>query len=245
MGSVLEDRGFGAKRAMNGAVEFVMEGIEGVTDDESLQKLKEVPRRVLGPFLKLIAAGVFAFALWYNYTNNIGAQFLSLDGNSSSQVCYEVPIAVTGKYQMDSPGYWSGSTAYNPSRAVYSFEMNSFKHTTAEYVAIMTNLQSRVSAMASSATSRTFTQNLEYWMSWAQVIDDGNYSMRFQLSGSVPSVFDSKGKQAILSNSRFDCRAIPVLKYNQWSGQLDITYSYEKYQAETHCTSISTPVNLG
>ena len=113
------------------------------------------------------------------------------------------------------------------------------------FVEIINNLRSRIANVAEQATARTLTDNLLYWMSWAQLIDDSGQTMRLQFMGSILNVFDRWTMQAVLGNVVADCRSIPKVSYNPLNGVLDVTYSAQDYSSQTSCTKISAASNLG
>jgi hypothetical protein len=224
---------------------FLSQEFHKICHDESLDGFSEKTQKLLAPAWRLCTCIMLGFFLWYNYSSDRSSKFLSLDGSDSSQECEEVPLSVSKTLLMDVEGYWNGNSLYNPSRAVYSFETNNFKHNTSMFVNIINDLRSRISNVANQALTRTLPDNLLYWMSWAQIIDDNGASMRLQFTGSILNVFDRWAMQAVLGNVAADCRSIPKVAYNPLSGVLDVTYSAQDYSSQGSCTKISAATNLG
>lgn len=202
-------------------------------------------RRYLGPTQLIILLGLLGFFISYSYNSSISSIFLSSDITSGN--CVEVAKSITGTYGMDGLGYWSGNSNFAQTRSIYSFTVNSFTHTTAEYINIIKNLQSKVNTVSLGAPTRSLTDNLLYWMSWAFITTDTSTSsnMRFQLTGDIPSVFNRFSKQAVFGSKVSNCRIPPVVSYNSLDGTVQITYSYSAFTTEKSCSSISSPENLG
>lgn len=148
---------------------------------------------------------------------------------------------------MDYNGYWSNNRNFQLSRSLYSFDVSSFLHTTVEYQDIITSLQAAVKTVSSGATSRTLTDNLVYWMSWALVLTDSvtDASSRFQFNGDIPSTFNRFSRQAVLSGKVSNCAVPPTVAYNSMDGTLQVTYSYNEFTKDPSCSSITSPENLG
>jgi hypothetical protein len=71
------------------------------------------------------------------------------------------------------------------------------------------------------------------------------YDRRLQLTGDARSVFDRFSSEAALSFQGFDCKVTPTLTYNRENGHMDLRYDYNQFTAESTCTGISSPENMG
>lgn len=176
------------------------------------------------------------------YITSRETTFISLD--RSAGVCEEVPLSVTGTYSVDSNGHWIGNSLYNPSDAYYSFEMSNFIKKVAQYESIISDQKVSFAALGAVGKLNDLATNLLYWVGWSQIVNDGNSTQRWQLTGDARVLFDRQNYLGAMGNSMADCIAPSLVTYNAATGKFLMTYSKTAFVTTGSCNNIVTPAML-
>jgi hypothetical protein len=136
-------------------------------------------------FLVLLWYACYFTALFY-FTYSLtmtGAQskFLSLDGNSTDQVCFEVPVTITGTYEGDVYGNWVTSSRFQQNSSAFVLIMTGSKMTVEKYKQVMTKFQSELYALSMKSSSRDLGWNAMMWATFS--FRDDTTKMQFISSG--------------------------------------------------------------
>lgn len=177
------------------------------------------------------------------YVTARGTTFISLD--QSAGVCSEVPLSITGVHSLDSSGYWIGNTLYNPSSAFYSFDMSNFLKNTAAFRTIIADQKAIFALVGMVGKANNLAVNLLYWATWAQIVNDGNSTQRWQLTGDAKVMFDRQNYLGAMGNSKADCSASSLVTYNAATGKFLMVYSKSLFSGTGSCNNILTPNALG
>ena len=169
--------------------------------------------------------------------------FISLDQSAGD--CSEVPLSITGVHSLDSSGHWIGNTLYNPSSAYYSFDMSNFLKNTASYKSIIADQKAIFATIGSISKANNLAINLLYWVTWSKIINDGNATQRWELTGDAKVMFDRQNYLGAMGNSKADCIASSLVSYNAATGKFLMTYSEASFSTIGSCNHIITPKLLG
>ena len=169
--------------------------------------------------------------------------FISLD--QSAGECSEVPLSTTGVHSLDSSGHWIGNSLYNPSLAYYSFDMSNFLKNTVGYKSIIADQKAIFATIGSIGKTNNLAINLLYWVTWSNVVNDGNSTQRWQFTGDAKVMFDRQNYLGAMGNSKADCSASSLVSYNAATGKFLMTYSESSFSKTGSCNHITTPKFLG
>lgn len=192
---------------------------------------------------KNFLAALFVYFITTQYISTRATTFISLDVTAGD--CKEVPLSVTGVYTMDVNGNWLGSTLYNPSAAYYSFSMSNFLKTSLQYEDIINYQKSVFASMGKIGIVNELADNLLYWTSWSQVVDDNNAKQRWQMSGDAKVVFDRQNYLGAMGNQLADCIVQSSVAYNAATGKFVMTYSHKEFLSSGSCFEIISPESIG
>ena len=193
-------------------------------------------------FLNFLAV-LLGYFIGSQYVSTRATTFISLD--QSAGECSEVPLSVTGVHSLDSSGHWIGNTLYNPSTAFYSFDMSNFLKNTAAYRTIIADQKAIFAMVGMVGKANNLAVNLLYWATWAQIVNDGNSTQRWQLTGDAKVMFDRQNYLGAMGNSKADCSASSLVTYNAATGKFLMVYSKSLFSGTGSCNNILTPNALG
>ena len=99
-------------------------------------------------FLILLWYAVYFTALFYfTFTitqSSVHLEFLSLEGNSTEQICFSVPLTVTGAFEGDIYGNWQTSTAFQQNVSIFRIAMTGSAISNEQYAGVMTNFTNKL-----------------------------------------------------------------------------------------------------
>ena len=109
-------------------------------------------------YLVMINFGCFLCAFIY-FTVTLTQQgtdgkYLSLDGNSTTQTCVEVPITITQAYQGDVFGNWETDTEFQSNSSAFVLQMVGTQATMQEYTAALKSFKNRLKALSVKSQNR-------------------------------------------------------------------------------------------
>jgi len=90
---------------------------------------------IIAFYFSWIALGIYFGYKTYNQART--AKFISLNQNSTSQECWEVPLSLTGQFYADSDGYWDTDPRFNYAKTIYGVTCNVLKMRTDQWIAAM------------------------------------------------------------------------------------------------------------
>ena len=187
---------------------------------------------------------IFALFLWDGYGKAKNEQFLSLSNNAGD--CEQEPRTLSGVFYVDTNGYWSGRSDYNPSEAMFSVELSNFAHDFRDYQKFTAILTENMELIATTSVTRNLAGNLLYWMNWAGIINDEGSLHRVELTGTPLRVFDRKDHFAAIGNEDSECSvSYTSIDFNNLDGTMQIFYNVDDYSGADDCTSKAEPVAFG
>lgn len=103
----------------------------------------------VGVFLGLLI-GIFI----KNYQDQMGKEFLSVAGNSSSQTCFEVPLAITAVFHADRSGYWNTDPRSKLNESIFELRMDGSSIDLDQYQTTMRGFASRLKLLGTKLKNR-------------------------------------------------------------------------------------------
>lgn len=169
--------------------------------------------------------------------------FISL--SESAGDCAEVPLSITSVYSLDRSGHWLGNSLYNPSSAYYTFDMSNFLKNTADYKTIIAAQKDLFYQLSTIAKTNEIANNLLYWVTWSQVVNDGNSTQKWTFTGDAKVLLDRMNYVGAMGSYGGDCVAESTVTYNAATGKFLMSYSHSTYVSTSSCNSIVAPTTVG
>lgn len=136
-----------------------------------------------------------AYFFTRNYVLNRTSSFISLDsgagvckGDSKSDSCCEVPVAVTGEFMVDTNGRWETFPRFNYNFNNYDVKLTGVSYTNEEYQTLMKKISKEVKAIGARGKNRDYSWNMVAWSSFT-ALDSTSGSFKFFLSGDAGIIF--------------------------------------------------------
>lgn len=136
-----------------------------------------------------------AFFFARNYILNRTSTFISLDsgagvckGESGSDSCCEVPIAITGEFMADALGRWETFPRFNYNINNYNLKLTGASYTNEDYVKLMAKISQDVKTLGARGKNRDYSWNMVAWSSYTSINTDSGF-FKFFLSGDAGIIF--------------------------------------------------------
>ena len=180
---------------------------------------------------------LFAYFIGSQFATTRSTSFISLDRKAGE--CDEVPISVTGSFNLDSNGFWSGDSQYNPNAAMYSFDAHNFQKDTKGYHSVIDQQRLSFANLGRVGKLHNIAYNLLYWVGWSEITTTGNSTQRWQLTGDAKVVLDRQYILGSLSNKKSDCSATATVVYSPGTGKYVMTYQSTNFKASPECGNVT------
>ena len=159
------------------------------------------------PILLLFNA-IFFTTLIYLTVSNMQAlkenQFLSLDANSTTQVCYEVPSSLSGRFEGDVYGNWETSNDFNYNSSIFYLTFTGSQIDNGQYTSVMTAFSNRLALLGTKAARRDEAWNAMVWSSWS--FSDDSSNMKFTSTADAGIIYNQDVIVGIISSSTGVCQ---------------------------------------
>jgi hypothetical protein len=136
-------------------------------------------------FLILVWYAVYFTALFYfTYTitvSGVATEYLSLVANTSEQICYAVPLTVTGTFEGDIYGNWQTSPNFQQNVSAFQIIMTGSEMSNEQYTAVMTNFTNNLRDLSSRAANRDLSWSGIMWSMF--VFNDDATKLTFSSTG--------------------------------------------------------------
>jgi len=90
---------------------------------------------------------IFALYFTYGVQKYLGSTFLSLSKTSEFQTCNDVPVTITGSYELDIFGHWSTDVRFQSNSSIFKVSFDASSITLEEYQTTMMKFQERISEL--------------------------------------------------------------------------------------------------
>lgn len=243
---MLENRVSDAKKTtyLGHLIDVFEEEFDMTVSTEQLRNYRRSHRVMLSLILRFLILLIFGLFLWDGYGKAKNEQFLSLSNNAGD--CEQEPRSIYGVYFIDTNGYWSGKTDYNPSEAMFSIEFSNFEHNFRDYQDFTSLVSSYMETIAATSVDRNLAGNLLYWMNWAEVFDDEGNKHRVELTGTPLRVFDRRDHFAGIGNADSECSvSYSSIVFNNIDGSMQVFYNVDAYSDDSGCTSKADAASFG
>ena len=198
----------------------------------------------MGVFFILLSMALYGYFIGSTYTTTANTQFIALDLASGN--CKTVPVGVTGTFTLDSNGYWSGETLFNPSQGMYHLALSNFQHSLEEYQSFMAYTRSVIESVLSEPSQhRDLSYNLLSWVTWSLFITEGAVQHRWTMTGDAKTLFARNNYYGSLSKQLYDCQLPGSVSYNKASGHFKMSYSHNSFGTSENCKSILLDTDVG
>ena len=159
------------------------------------------------PVLFLFNA-IFFTTLIYLTVSNMQAekqnQFLSLESNSTTQVCFEVPQSLSGKFEGDTDGNWETTNDFNYNSSLFYLTFTGSQIDNEQYSSVMTKFSNRLALLGAKAARRDEAWNAMVWSSWSFADDATN--MKFTSTADAGIIYNQDVIVGIISSSTGVCQ---------------------------------------
>ena len=198
----------------------------------------------MGAFFIMLSLALYGYFIGSTYTTTANTQFIALDLASGN--CKTVPVAVTGKFTLDSNGYWSGETLFNPSQGMYHLALSNFQHSLEEYQSFMAYTRSVIeTALSEPAQHRDLSYNLLSWVTWSLFITEGAVQHRWTMTGDAKTLLARQNYYGSLSKQLYDCQLPGNVTYNKATGHFTMAYSHDSFSKSENCKTILLDTDIG
>lgn len=117
-----------------------------------------------GVFLFFVAwVGAFITLFITGVQTSVGSKFLSLDGSSSSQTCQDVPVAITGNYEIDMYGRWSTDAAFKKNTSMFQVNFQASEISMNQYQSTINKFAKRIIEIDKILASNDVTISAVAW----------------------------------------------------------------------------------
>ena len=198
----------------------------------------------MGVFFVMLTMALYGYFIGSTYTTTANTQFIALDLASGN--CKTVPVGVTGTFTLDSNGYWSGETLYNPSQGMYHLALSNFQHSLEEYQTFMAYTRSVIeSALSEPSQHRDLSYNLLSWVTWSLFVTEGSLQHRWTMTGDAKIMLARNNYYGSLSKQLYDCQLPGTVAYNKATGHFTMTYSHSSFSSSQNCKTILLDTDVG
>lgn len=163
----------------------------------------------------------------------------------TSGKCVQIPIALSGSYNLDQNGSWEGTAAYEAGRARVKVKLNSFQHSQDEYAAFMMDVQSIVKGVAAKSPYNNVAVNLLYWSSYGYKYIDGENVHYIRFTGDLRNILDREFTNAAYADVSGDCDVGSTMLWDVNTGRMGMKMSFKEINGSENCLEAMDPVSLG
>ena len=119
----------------------------------------------------------------------LAVKFISLNGNSTVQICQSLPTIVTGQFTADKYGKWNTNKNYSDNLALYKIEFSATNVTDKEYSAVMDSFGAKFSALGTRMSDADLAWII---MAWTTVsFKDQSSGIRMSTLASIETMFSN------------------------------------------------------
>lgn len=212
----------------------------------------------------VLAATIFAYLFLSEYST----VYLSPTYGSN---CLKVDRPITASYLGSLDGQWSGTRAFEPSMAAYSFSFHNFSmEDSGQFLSLGLNRDDNLQApqtlrqryaelmtvvetilddtLRNIMSNQNLAENLLYLLMWSlpAYTGDAFNKQTFSFTGAPTTVFDNLEYSAAgLGSSDTMCSARSVTKFNAGTHKWSVTWKSEEFVNDKNCTTVLPLASVG